>query len=197
MSKDKRSLKIKAVDKFFLFLFGSDLMRDKIKIITDRALVQYFGYKFSYDSSENGEIEFIAHLAKIYKDQCFRFFDIGAHHGTYTAMILDLFDNYNGQLFEPTPESYKKLCSVYNGNERLTLHNSAMSNFTGEAEFISYPDDPTRNGLSGVGKEITFSSEDILCSVIRGDDFCQIQNINSMELLKIDAEGHDFNVIMD
>ncbi len=193
--KDKRSFKLKIVDCLFSFLFNSKFLKEKLKIIADRALIQYKGYKFSYNSSENGEIEFINHLSRIYIKKTFRFFDVGAHHGTYTAMILDFFPDCSGRLFEPTPQSFKKLCENYGNNNLLTLHNSALSNFTGRAEFISYPDDPTRNGLSGVGKEVTFISEDIICEVIKGDEFCHNQDIESFELLKIDAEGHDFNVI--
>ena len=109
--KDKRSLKLKFVDGLFSILFKSSFLKEKIKIIADRAVIQYDGYKFSYDSSENGELEFISHLSRIYNKQSFQFFDVGAHHGTYTAMILDSFENYSGQLFEPTPESYQQLQS--------------------------------------------------------------------------------------
>jgi FkbM family methyltransferase len=193
--KDKRSLKVKLVDGFFSILFNSIFLKEKLKIIADRAMIQYTGYEFSYNSNENGEIEFINYLSRIYKNKSFRFFDVGAHHGTYTAMILDVFKEYTGELFEPTPLSFNKLKENYYSNNHLTLHNSALSNFTGEADFINYPDDPTRNGLGGVGKEVTFFSEDLICHVVRGDEFCQSQNIEGFELLKIDAEGHDFNVI--
>jgi hypothetical protein len=192
---DQRSLKLKVVDRIFSILFNSKFLKEKLKIIADRAMIQHSGYKFSYISSENGEIEFINHLSSIYKNKCFRFIDVGAHHGTYTNIILSVFKEYVGELFEPTPQSFSKLQTNFHSNSRLTLHNFALSNFTGEAEFINYPDDPTRNGLSGVGKEVTFFTEDIICQVIRGDEFCQSQNIKGCELLKIDAEGHDFNVI--
>ena len=116
-------------------------------------------------------------------------FDVGAHHGTYTAMIVELFNDYEGHLFEPTPESFEKLSSGYQDNEKLTLINSAVSNYVGESSFIKYPDDPTRNGLVGVGKEVNFSSEDITCKVMTGDGYCQENGIDAFHLLKIDAEA--------
>jgi|GEM_PF-2174449 len=195
MIKDKRSCKVKAIDNIFSLLFKLSFLKEKIKIISDRISVLYNGYKFSYDSSENGEDEFINHLAALYNKRCFRFFDVGAHHGTYSALIVEYFDDYSGQLFEPTPASYKKLSAKYGKNQSLKLNNAALSNFNGQAQFIQYPDDPTRNGLSGVGREVTFKSEDILCDVLRGDDYCKSEHIDSFHLLKIDAEGHDFNVI--
>ncbi len=195
LAKQEASIKLKSLDFIISILFASDYLRQKIKIISDRCVEHYNGFKFSYNSHENGEIEFIRHLSNIYKDKKFIFFDVGAHHGTYTAMIQNYFDNSNGFLFEPTPDSFKILTSNFLFNNSLSLHNCALSNFTGDAEFISYPDDPTRNGLFGVGKEIVFTSKDIICQVIRGDDFCQTHGIESFNLLKIDAEGHDFNVI--
>jgi FkbM family methyltransferase len=192
---DKRSLKIKFIDYLFFVLYKSSVVKNKIKIICERGLNTYHGFKFSYDSTENGEQEFINHLASIYGDKNFYFFDVGAHYGSYTKLVINNFINYFGELFEPTPESFKRLGEEFNSNSKLKLNNLALSNFNGKSYFITYPDDETRNGLVGVGRELTFVSNDILCSVVKGDDYCDVQNIKNISLLKIDAEGHDFNVI--
>lgn len=195
VKENNQSFKIRLLDKLISLLFKSQFFKDKSKIIAERLIYSSQGYKFSYDSKENGELEFLQFLSKRNGNDCFKFFDIGAHHGTYTSMIISLFSKYQGQLFEPTPESFEKLNMTFQNNDKLILNNTAISNFSGDADFIRYPDDPTRNGLSGVGKEILLGSENIRCKVVRGDEFCQNIGIDKFCLLKIDAEGHDFNVV--
>jgi len=190
---NSNSKKIKILDYILKKLCTLDFIKNKVRVIGERCLVAYNGFIFSYITTENGEHEFGSHVAKIYNSSEFIFCDVGAHHGIYTDMILKNFPLYKGYLFEPTPESFSRLQFKFSNNADLEINNIALSNFNGETQLITYPDDPTRNGLKGVGKELNFASEVISCEVKKGDDFFnQIEYIN---LLKIDAEGHDFNVI--
>lgn len=193
--KDNRSVKIKALDFIFNSLCRSEFLKSRLKIITDRALHAHDRFKFSYDIRENGEYEFIKHVAKVFRSSDFIFFDVGAHHGTYTSLILNLFKTYEGHLFEPTPASFSKLIERFSLDNNLTLNNLALSNFKGNTDFIIYPDDPTRNGLTGVGRELNFTSETLKCDVSKGDDYSNKKKIERINLLKIDAEGHDFKVL--
>jgi FkbM family methyltransferase len=191
----RRSIKLIIVDCFISVAFRSAYVKEKLKIFADRVKISYCGYNFSYLSHENGELEFIDRVNAYYAEKPFRFFDVGAHHGTYTSMIIGKFKDYKGYLFEPTPTSFEVLQSRFRTNANLKLNNLALADFTGSSIFIVYPDDPTRNGLTGVGKEINFGSEEIVCSVTSGVEYCLIHDIKEFELLKIDAEGHDFSVI--
>ncbi len=193
--RDDRSLKIRVIDSIFQGLCHSDYLKSKLKVIADRALNAHDGFKFSYNTSENGEYEFIEHIAKLYRSLELIFFDVGAHHGTYTELLLKHVDSYKGHLFEPTPTTFSKLNERYNTDINLLLNKLALSNFNGENELIIYPDDPTRNGLTGVGKEVNFTSKIAKCDVCKGDDYSKKKNISRINLLKIDAEGHDFNVL--
>ena len=193
--KDNRSVKVKVLDSIMHGLCRSDYLKSKLKIIADLALSAHNGFKFSYDTSENGEYEFIEQVAKLYESSDFIFFDVGAHHGTYTQLILNLVSTYEGPLFEPTPAILSKLNERFNSDNKLILNNLALSNFNGNTNLIIYPDDPTRNGLTGVGKEINFTSEIVKCDVFKGDDYSKKKSIERINLLKIDAEGHDFNVL--
>lgn len=193
--KDNRSVKVKILDSIFNGLCRSDYLKSKLKIIVDRALNAHDRFKFSYVTSENGEYEFIEQIAKLYGSSDFIFFDVGAHHGTYTQLILNLVRTYEGHLFEPTPASFSKLDERLNSDSKLILSNLALSNFNGNSDLIIYPDSPTRNGLAGVGTEINFTTEIIKCDVIKGDDYAKKKSIKRINLLKIDAEGHDFKVL--
>lgn len=122
---------------------------------------------------------------------------MGAHHGTYTNALVDenILLDYEGHLFEPTPISFKILSDKFLRYRKLILNNKALSNFNGLSQFITYLDAPTRNGLIGVGKELNFRTDEVTCSVLTGDKYCNDMGINSINLLKIDAEGHDFYVV--
>ena len=193
--EDRRSKKIKLVDSLLALVFKSSYIRQRAEVIMERALIQFRGFHFSYISDENGELEFVGHVKNVLKGRSFTFFDVGAHHGTFTRMVLEDLPDYTGHLFEPTPESFKRLCENFNADEELTVNALALSNFIGMEKLIRYPDDPTRNGLVGVSKELSFTTEDIPCSVETGDQYCKDRKIKRIELLKIDAEGHDFFVI--
>jgi len=195
--QDLRSKKIKLLDFLFNTITKSKYLRDKLKIFCDRGISSIAGFKFSYISSENGEYEFINFLGNLYRNKKFIFFDVGAHHGTYTDAILEYKSilNYEGHLFEPTHSSFEILRNKYSNLSNLNLNNKALSNFNGVSKFMVYPDSPTRNGLIGVGKELSFHVEEISCEVMRGDKYCEEMGIESIDLLKIDAEGHDFFVL--
>ena len=62
-------------------------------------------------------------------------------------------------------------------------------------EYRSYPDDPTRNGLSGVRTEGGLNSILMKAPCWTGDYYCEKNNITHIDLLKIDAEGYDLHVL--
>lgn len=75
------------------------------------------GFRFSYLPDENGEYEFIDALRRHYAED-FVYFDVGAHFGTYTDMIVERFKNYKGHLFEPTETTFEK-CQKQHGNKEM------------------------------------------------------------------------------
>jgi FkbM family methyltransferase len=188
-------MRLGLIDLILNIFCRSAYLKRKLKAFADRIALATKGYIFSYDSNENGEIDLIKHISDLCKNETFTFFDVGAHHGTYTDMILENIPQHNGHLFEPTPASFERLTCRFKSNSSLTLNNVALSNFKGESTLIIYPDDPTRNGLSGVLKELDFDCKEVKCKTITGDNYCNRQAIDRVNLLKIDAEGHDYNVI--
>ena len=73
LKKDGRSLKIKTVDGLFGFLYKSQFLRERLKLVAERAIIKHQGYKFSYMGNENGEVEFVYKLAQLYSNEKFRF----------------------------------------------------------------------------------------------------------------------------
>lgn len=152
------------------------------------------GFRFSYISDENGEIEFLNTLRGHYHKD-FTYFDVGAHFGTYTDMITAKFSSYHGHLFEPTRTTYQTCMTRHGTDQKLRINNAALSDEAGEVEYRIYPDDPTRNGIAGVRSEAHFESELESVPCWTGDSYSKEQGIEHIHLLKIDAEGYDLHVI--
>lgn len=171
-----------------------DFLHKKLFVLSEMYMDIDKGFRFSYMPDQNGENEFIDTLSNRYQENII-YFDVGAHVGTYTDIIIDKFQNYQGHLFEPAKSTYKNCMKNHGKNKNLTINNVALSNEIGEVEYRIYPGDPTRNGIAGVSTEVYFESEIDKVQCLTGDSYCQEHNIERIDLLKIDAEGYDLHVI--
>jgi FkbM family methyltransferase len=166
----------------------------KLIVLSKMYLDIHKGFRFSYIANENGETDFLSHLARHYKEN-FIFFDVGAHLGTYTDMILERFKTYEGHLFDVTKTTFDRCYDRHGKNPCLHLNHAALSDQNGEVEYLSYPGDPSRNGISGVGPESNFKYEKHHAPSWTGDSYVEKASIRHIHLLKIDAEGYDLHVI--
>lgn len=188
------SKKYKMIKKCLTRVSKINPIHKKLLVLTQMYVDIDKGFRFSYISDENGETEFLDTLSKHYKDK-FVFFDVGAHIGTYTDMIVKRSNSYEGHLFDVTKTTFEKCLERHGKNPRLTINNAALSDTVGEIEYRSYPGDPTRNGISGVGPEAHFEFELLKAPCWTGDHYCETHHIDHINLLKADAEGYDLHVI--
>jgi FkbM family methyltransferase len=188
------SRKYLAIKKLLTWVSKIKPAHRKLIVLAKMYIDIHKGFRFSYISDENGEIEFLNGLHRHYKGT-FVFFDVGAHYGTYTDMIVQRFDHYEGHLFDLTETTVTRCVERHGKDPNLVIHHAALSDTAGEIEYRAYPGDPTRNGISGVGAESNFQYELYTAPCWTGDDYSQKSNIKHIDLLKIDAEGYDLHVI--
>ena len=135
------------------------------------------------------------------------FLDVGANDGeTYQAYLLR-YPDAEVYAFEPIPELCARLRSqaVRQGNDRVHVIQSAVSNFNGEATFnvsrhadwgtsslLDYDEDV---GDRWVGREDLRFSERITVPVIELRSFVRAEGISKIDFLHIDAQGHDLKVL--
>lgn len=130
--------------------------------------------------------------------------ECGADNGTYMpSTYLENFLGWKFIGFEPVPETYQEL--IKNRPNGLNI-NSGLSDFTGDTDFFicQIP------GMSGIShnqrhidefrrKNVIFSKdkmfEKIKIKTLTWDDFLEIYNIDHVDLLILDVEGHEINVI--
>ena len=173
----------------------------KIKILHNKLIVlakMYQdidrGYRFSYVSDENGEVEFLDALSRHYDDRLV-FFDVGSHFGNYTNDVISRFSSYEGHLFDLSSDTFARCQQRHGENKDLKLNNVAVTDFEGEVEYRFYPDVEEQNGISGVGPYTRHKFELKKARSITGDTYCAENNISRINLLKIDTEGYDLHVL--
>jgi len=143
---------------------------------------------FSYEFSENGELELIERLTS--KFCTLVFFDVGANKGEFTSEILKRMDRFaQGHLFDLDNELIKELNVNFPG-ENIVINNFGLSNADESITYFRFPEFPAVNSIL----EIDFGhleSEKTRAEVRAGDSYfseCGVQRVN---FLKIDVEGYE------
>ena len=129
-------------------------------------------------------------------------FDVGANVGKYTLMLANIFPNASIHSFEPGHATYLTLKSNVDaapatGGGTVTLNNFGLSNTAGEMELFY---DAEKSGLASLYQRqldyfgIDFSKkETVRLSTI--DDYCKENDIEKIDLLKLDVEGHELKIL--
>jgi FkbM family methyltransferase len=124
-------------------------------------------------------------------------FDVGANAGIYSLAALASDPNVAVYAFEPTPEIESKLRQNAELNKLDNLHvlGFAVSNVNGYARLIRYGGERGANGgMNFIAEEGENDASDRVRTV-RLDDFCDNHGISSIDLLKVDVQGHEHEVL--
>lgn len=119
--------------------------------------------------------------------------DVGANRGDWTAKALDLgigVPALHVHSFEPSATSRAGLERRFSGTHAVTIHPQAMSARAGEAPFYSAWAGARTSSLA---PDPTASVERVSMTTV--DDFVLRRGLGPIALLKIDAEGHDCQVL--
>ncbi len=124
--------------------------------------------------------------------------DIGAHMGEWTASLLEISDSLQipaqVHAFEPCAGAFKQVCARFGSSPHVTLVNKACSQHAGTAFMHVY--DEGGGGTNSLAEPLdtrTEGTEEVQLTTI--DLYCEENAIKVIDLLKIDAEGHDLQVI--
>jgi FkbM family methyltransferase len=146
----------------------------------------------------SGENEFAFKLIKQYsKEEKLVIFDIGANEGEYSEMIIKhctkLNIKYQLHLFEPQNECVEVLLSKFNTNPNVIINNVAVSNENGCIDF--YMETKGASSSSIYKREVFVKSEKVQVNTIKLDDYIVKHNIDKINFIKIDVEGHELEVL--
>jgi FkbM family methyltransferase len=152
------------------------------------------------DCRTSGEKQVLELLvARSIKDRPICIFDVGANTGQYLRELKHCLGARAHQLhvFEPSRTAFQSLLAAYAEDPAVKLNNCALSaekgakelffNTSGSALASFYKRRLDHFGISFEGSE---------CVPVRTlDDYCRTNSVEQVDLLKLDVEGHEFQVL--
>ena len=142
--------------------------------------------------SESGE-KVALHRLRSTKPAPWTVFDVGANVGQFLQLLCNTLppDQLNVHSFEPGTAAFKALTESATHLQCATLNNFALGIETCTAELFF---DQPGSGLASMAKRrldhfgIDFSQSETI-QVTTVDDYCLKNNIETIDLLKMDVEG--------
>ena len=149
-----------------------------------------FGVASGY-ADYSGELHIIKQLKNKMKDGVI--FDIGANVGDWSKFVMKEYEDINYQLymFEPSNSSYNKMIQNITPNETIKQYKIG---FGDKAETIKIYFDNEAQGSAGAFIKNSKYSENIEIDTI--DNFCQRNNIEKIDFLKMDVQGYEYNILV-
>ena len=146
--------------------------------------------QYGYDDPRvNGEfwlLRTVAHEIRTYVD-------VGANRGDYCAAVLAECPSATGFAFDPGIAAYAALTERFSGERRVTVQRVAISDTSGKARFYEEPD--VGLGSSLIRSIARSGAIEIATDVTTIDIVAHQAKWDRIDLLKIDAEGHDLPVM--
>ncbi|MDH2326375.1 FkbM family methyltransferase [Cereibacter sp. SYSU M97828] len=119
-------------------------------------------------------------------------FDVGANVGQTASSFAAAFPDAAIHAFEPVPAAFRKLAAVAEANPGVTAHNLALGKTRGTATMVA-KGASTANHLA---TEADPTEHLVEVQMTTGADMAAELGIDRISLLKIDTEGHDFDVLI-
>jgi len=128
-------------------------------------------------------------------------FDVGANQGQFLRMILPPLEAagipFHAHVFEPSRRAYEMLCNNIEARRNLVLNNFGLGKEPGDFDLFY---DHAGSGLASLSRRrldhfgIDFGrSEKVMIRVL--DEYCGQHGIQTIDLLKLDVEGHELDVL--
>lgn len=152
-----------------------------------------------YDVNSSGEVGIFMKLKTLKSLKCC-IFDVGAHEGAFTRLALACFnenDSFTIHCFEPSKTTFEALGKNLDKNQHVTLNNIGLGKEKGEFDLYanshgSVKASLTKRNQKHLGEKFD-QCEEVQIDTI--DNYCSQNNIQCIDLLKIDVEGHELDVL--
>jgi FkbM family methyltransferase len=142
---------------------------------------------------EQAEIDFCSDLLATISNPVV--LDIGANIGVHSLCWSARHQGLRSHLFEPSPRTaaaLKKNIALNSVEDRLTVHQVALSNASGEASFFEC-EDSAFSSLRNTGRNSV--TNEVKVPVTTLDEWAATRALDKIDLVKIDVEGLEHNVI--
>jgi FkbM family methyltransferase len=117
-------------------------------------------------------------------------FDIGAYHGDFSQMCLNIWPESRIIAFEALPEKAELLKSRFKGKSVQTIEGIVGDEVRENVEFFA--DETSSSVLAS--QELT-PKKKIRQKMFTLDELCIKNNLNAPDLLKIDSQGYEYQIL--
>lgn len=176
--------------------YGDKNYQDIFEKLYDTAIAGMF-YGAGENVSNSGEINSLNYIKNKLVQGPKTFFDVGANIGKFSGALYSIFDGFCCHCFEPSRVTFIKLQNNIGKYSNIFLNNFGLGEK--EENLILYYDYP-ESGLASVYKrELSFRNihmnmkEEIKLRTV--DSYCKENSIDKIDILKIDAEGHEIPIL--
>ncbi len=112
-------------------------------------------------------------------------FDVGGYRGNWAAAIYEKHGCYI-HVFEPIPEYAEQIRERFRGNTRISVHELALAERSGNALISVSEDASSLYQLGRTQQEVR---------LVRASDFMRDHSIARIDLMKINIEGGEYDLI--
>jgi FkbM family methyltransferase len=176
-------------------VFSKQMMKGLIKSIFDHLGYRIITKRFIGHNIWD-DVELISH--EWFAVPIKTIFDVGANNGKTSLELLKRFHPRQVYAFEPVAETFNKLHENTASEGAIKIYKLALSNSSGQAMINRYRGD-TLASLCCASPIMNIDNKDYIgpeeVSLMTLDNFCAEEGVASIDLLKIDTEGHDFHVL--
>ena len=154
--------------------------------------LNYGGGQSVGDSGEIGALKFVS--ARSQRSAPFVLFDVGANDGDYlTAAQATVGDRLKAWSFEPQSVCFRMLREKFDADLRIRLKQAAVGSEAGSLDLFFSSEGETTASLHRDSIPGQVHSETVPVTTI--DQVCDDEQVATIDLLKIDTEGHEMAVL--
>jgi FkbM family methyltransferase len=152
-------------------------------------------YGSANNPEDSGELWLLKKISKEFKNQPV-IFDVGSNNGQYLGLLLDNLKKTNPTIhcFEPDENAFSKLQKKYGNNQNVILNKFALGDKNSKSILFSEKAGSVTSSLVDIDDSIGLIQNEIEVKTL--DSYCNENNINKIDFLKIDTEGFETNVII-
>jgi len=188
---------MKILYKIYARLFAREAFR-KLNYHILRFALSGLGILNYYNLKISGEEYFITNILPKFINNNPVFFDVGANIGNYSKLLSERFPYSFIHIFEPHPKNYNIL-KKQKFSSKTFINQLAISDENGVVKIYDYEDKDGSSHASlhkGVIEDIHKSksvSHEVKKDTI--DNYIRSNEIDQVDLLKIDIEGHELSAL--
>jgi FkbM family methyltransferase len=128
-------------------------------------------------------------------------FDVGASAGQFLSVVVQPLAAagipFRVHAFEPSPTAFQKLQASFRDRPDISLNNCGLGREPGQFDLFSNAPGSSlaslsRRRLDHFGIDFQASEKVTLIAL---DDYCRDRRVPSIDLLKLDVEGHELDVL--